>query len=789
MAWKFFSKKPKSNDHRALFMEQLIFSNRPLFIIIFGIITILLFMQMIRLRPEASFDKMIPTSHPYIKNYQNYKSELKGFGNAVRIAVETPQGDIFNPEYIDILSKINDEVFFIDGVDRGNVRSLWTPVTRWMAVTEEGYDGGPVIPENYSGKPADIEQLRLNVLRSGQIGSLVANNFKSSIIYAPLNDKNPRTNLPLDYQRFSQDLEKVREKYESKGLKIHITGFAKIAGDLIDGMYRMLLFFVLSFLLLLILLYYNSKCWRSTLVRGLSSLLAVIWQMGILSALGYGLNPFSMLVPFLMFALGVSHGIQMFNAMVHAMVDGADKLTGAKLAFRSIFIPGLSALFTDFIGFASLFVINIGVIQDIAIGASIGVVVVAFTDLMLLPVLMSYSGICKKAFDKIASEEKGQKNIVWRRLIKLIRSRRSAYALICIAGVALCMAAYIRQDLRIGDLDPGAPELRPNSRYNLDNRFMNDNFNGSSDIFIVMIKTPKGMDSRYATLVATNRLQWQLENLPCVLSTQSLASEVEKVLAGFNEGNFKWWSLTRNEQVLMNASAYVAGELVNREGSLSLLRINLRDHKAETLTKVVNIVEAFAAENNTKEVEFLLAAGNSGIEAATNIEVEKAHRMMTILVYTAVFFVCTITFRGIRPAICVLLPLYLTSVLCEAAMTMMGIGIKVATLPVIAVGVGIGVDYGIYIYNKLQYYLNSGRDLEDAYYKTLNTTGRAVTFTGIALSIGVGTWAFSSIKFQADMGILLAFMFLVNMLGALMLVPALIRILFKTDFRSTIINH
>jgi len=133
----------------------------------------------------------------------------------------------------------------------------------------------------------------------------------------------------------------------------------------------------------------------------------------------------------------------------------------------------------------------------------------------------------------------------------------------------------------------------------------------------------------------------------------------------------------------------------------------------------------------------------------------------------------------VTATICIILPLTLTSVLCQALMTYLGIGIKVATLPVIALGVGIGVDYGIYIFSKLDGYLKAGDNLHDAYFKTLQGTGKAVAFTGATLAIGVATWALSPIKFQADMGILLTFMFLWNMLGALVLLPALACFLHK----------
>ena len=112
-------------------------------------------------------------------------------------------------------------------------------------------------------------------------------------------------------------------------------------------------------------------------------------------------------------------------------------------------------------------------------------------------------------------------------------------------------------------------------------------------------------------------------------------------------------------------------------------------------------------------------------------------------------------------------------------MAKLGLGVKVATLPVIALGIGIGVDYGIYIYNKLEYFLSRGLNLKDAYFETLKTTGVAVALTGVMLALGVSTWIFSDIKFQADMGLLLTFMFLWNMFGAVVMIPALSALLVK----------
>jgi predicted RND superfamily exporter protein len=361
----------------APFMERMLFAKRPVFLGVFIIITIFLGYHMLQMKPEASFLRMIPTYHPYIKNYIAHQEDLKGLGNMVRICVVTTKGDIFTEEYMEVLKNMTDEVFFISGVNRGALKSLWTPVTRWTEVTEEGFAGGEVIPPTYNGSQQSLDQVRLNVLKSGEVGITVANDFKSSVIVAPLHDIDPETGKPIDYKYFSEKLEEIRDQFQNDDIKIHITGFAKIVGDLIDGSTRVLLFFIMAFFILLFLLWFNSRCVKSTAMRAISSMTAVFWQLGIMKLCGYGLNPYSMLVPFLMFALGVSHGIQMFNAMAQEMMHGADKLKAARLAYRQIYIPGLAALITDCIGFATLMVIRIGVIQDIAVGASIGVAVVA----------------------------------------------------------------------------------------------------------------------------------------------------------------------------------------------------------------------------------------------------------------------------------------------------------------------------------------------------------------------------------------------------------------------------
>lgn len=757
-------------------LERALFNHRRLVLLVCLVVTALLGWQATRLELNASFEKMIPSDHPFIANYLDHQQELSGLGNAVRIAVINKVGNVYDKNYLRTLQQLNDEVYLLPGVDRAFMKSLWTPSTRWVGVTEEGLEGGPVIPDGYDGSVESLEIFKRNVQRSNEIGQLVAFDQQSSIIHVPLLASYAGGH-PLDYNALAQQLESLRSKYQQQGIEIRITGFAKVVGDLIDGLRQILMFFAAAIIITAVVLYWYTRCLRSTALVMVCSLVAVVWQLGLLPLLGYELDPYSVLVPFLVFAIGMSHGAQKMNGIMQDVGRGMHRLVAARFTFRRLFLAGLTALLCDAVGFAVLMIIKIQVIQDLAVIASIGVAVLIFTNLILLPILLSYIGVTPAAAQRSLRSEQADidgvgKQAIWR-FLDLFTQRRWATVCVLVATLLAVGGYLISLHLKIGDLDSGAPELRADSRYNLDNAYLTQHYGASSDVFAVMVKTPTGGCSSYDTLQRVDNLDWQLRGLQGVESTNSLALLNRRVLVGLSEGNPKWYELVNNQSTLNMVTAGAPRGLYNEDCSLLTVSAFLTDHKADTLERVVNSVQAFAKDNDSEQTQFLLAAGSAGIEAATNIVVKQASHEMLWWVYGAVILLCLVTFRSWRAVLCAVLPLVLTSILCEALMVWLGIGIKVATLPVIALGVGIGVDYALYVMSIVLAQLRQGASLSEAYYRALLFTGKVVMLTGVTLAIGVGTWIFSPIKFQADMGILLAFMFVWNMVGALILLPAL----------------
>ncbi|MNZ11792.1 MMPL family protein [compost metagenome] len=780
------------------FFERVIFNNRILVIVACLLATVVLGFFATRLQVNASFEKMIPSSSPYIKNYLAYKSELPGLGNSIRVVVENKQGDIYNPDYLLALQKVNDTLYLIPGVDRSWMKSLWMPIVRWKEVTEEGVEGGAVMPADYDGSEASISALRRNIARAGIIGGLVANDGRSSMIVAPLLDTNPQTGEPLNYGEFSRQLEEQLRSMESDKIGIHIVGFSKLVGDLIDGLYAVMLFFGASVIIAAVFVYLYTRCLRSTLLLVGIAVAGVVWLLGLMQLLGYELDPYSILVPFLIFAIGVSHGTQKMNGILQDIGRGTHKYVAARYTFRRLFLTGLTALLCNIVGFAVLVIIDIPVIRDLALTTSIGVAVLIFTKLLLIPVALSYIGVSKKAAriaiekDRAGEENRGFLGHVWHGLDRFTE-RRWATAVIALSLGVTAIGSVVMLDLKVGDLDPGAPELRPESRYNRDNAYITAHYGLSSDQFVVIMKTSEDSCRLYQSLQTMDKLAWQLRQTEGVQTTNSLAETVRFITAGMAEGSGKWLTISRDQAITnssVDAAMISAPGITNQKCSVTPLIAYLADHKADTLNRVLKVTEDFAAQHNTaaeseQPLEFLLAAGNAGIEAATNIEVEKGIVTMYLAVYGATALLCLLTFRSWRATVVALIPLLMTTIICKALMVWLGIGLKVATLPVIAVGVGVGVDYALYLLSVQLAVQERGGSLAVAYRRSLDFTGRVVALIGLTMAAGVVTWAWSPIKFQADMGILLTFMFLWNMLGALVLIPALSHFLLNPKTTAT----
>jgi predicted RND superfamily exporter protein len=780
MAGAHHIERPDSKVAHAL--ERLIFGHRVLIVAVFVVLTAVLAVVAARgLRIDASFTKQLPLEHEYMQTFLEHQSEF-GSANRVLIALIAEDGNMFQPAFFNALKKATDEVLVMEGIDRSRVQSLFTPNVRYMEVVEDGIEAGNVVDSEFEPTPESLAKVRENILKAGIRGRLVANDFSGALISAIVLEQDA-TGKPIDPIEVARQLEeKVRENIQGADVRIatqgssvdvHMIGFAKVVGDIADGAMSVIVFALVTILLTLLAVWYYVQSLKVAVVPIVCSIVAVVWQLGTLVLLGYGIDPLGLLVPFLIFAIGVSHGVQKISAVKEAAVAGLSSMDAARQTFRQLLMPAIIALLADLVGFITILLIPVQVVQEMAVTASIGVAIVILTDLILLPVLVSW---VRWDDQYKARVEVRQARLArhWQTLAR-ITHRKPALIIIAAAALLAVFGIWKGRETPIGDTQAGVPELRPDSRYNQDSNVITTKFSIGVDILNVIVETKEPACTSHQLMTAIDNFSWKMRNVDGVQEVMSLPIVAKIAIAGWNEGSLKWRNIPREPNQLTQSTRYIETStgLLNADCNVVPVMIFLRDHKAETIERVVDAVKAWRTENTFADATFNLATGNVGVMAATNEEVKAKEYPILGWVFAAVILMCLLTFRSLLGTLLVFLPLALVSILVYAVMAIVGIGLKVNTLPMVALGAGIGVDYGIYLWSRMQEYLEAGDSVHDAYLKTMRVTGASIIFTGITLAIGVVTWVFSPLQFQADIGIMLTFMFFVNMVGAIILLPAL----------------
>ena len=875
-------------------IENLFFKYRLSILSAFVLLTIIMGFFASQLKLDAGFYKQLPSNHSFIKTFYQYEDALFGSNNLI-IAVRNTEGDIFEKDFLSKLLEVSEAVRYLPGANQASLTSLWTPNVRVLRVTEEGYEASPVIPGNIIPEDLndeEIEKIKERILTGGHVGKIVSNDFTSALIKIELTEFDSRTGEALDYIELGKLLDvEVRNQFEDEKFQIHIIGFAKMISDIASQAGNVFIFFLLAFALTVLSVYYYSKSWTLTFLPLICSLTSLIWQFGMLEILGFGLDPLAILVPFLVFAIGVSHGIQQVNQITKEIIEGQSSVYAARASFSRLLVPGTMALVTDLVGFGTLVFLPIGMIQELGITASIGVAMKIVTNLVMLPLAASYAkyneGFVIRAQRAITSRRNAMQ------FFGKMAEPRIAIITLSISSILFIYATILASDRHIGDLHAGAPELRPDAVYNQDMKDITSRFNITSDVLIVIMETPDLACRLYDVMSVQDNFHWYMENVEGVTEVISLSGVARQAASGYAEGNPKWNYVPRHDRALgfVTSIADPSTGLLNENCTILPVYIFTEDHKATTIEHVINATKEyqnkyqsldiaidfynvflppegekpypnvlvtygaeidyeaegldsviefskeewidFGYKNNfntrslgtprlnammqdtrldeidtalSREIlaarkaitnlfnenpsadaiayriddtNFRLASGTVGIMHATNEVIEESELPMMLLVYAVIVFLVFITYRDWRATICCTVPLTFATMLGYAFMDIMQIGLKISTLPVMVLAVGIGVDYAFYIYNRLQTYLKEGQDITQAFQNTFANTGAAVIFTALTLAIGVSTWSFSALKFQADMGMLLTFMFIVNMLCAMTTLPALAVVLDK----------
>ncbi|WP_322075666.1 efflux RND transporter permease subunit [Burkholderia cenocepacia] len=762
-------------------LGRLLFERRKSVIAIFLIITVIMGYSGLKLRMEAGYEKQIPTDHPYVRAMRQYADSLIA-PNRITIVLRVKNGSIWTVGALQKLYEVTQAVTYLPHVDRQGVQSLWTPNVFVNEITVEGFRADPLIPGTVTSKTlseGDVKSVRRSAEAGGFIGKLVDAQGDAAMITADLIETD-RSGKKVDYLEFNRELEsQLRSKFEDEKYEIKIIGFAKQIGDIADGASNVLVFSLIAILMTIVAVYWYSRSIILTLLPIACSLTSLIWQFGFLHLLGFGLDPLAVLVPFLVFAIGVSHGVQQINTIVRVVSRGAPIAYAAQSSFASLLIPGILSLLTAFVSFITLTLIPIPMVQELGVTAAIGVAFKIFTNLIMLPVLASFVSIDRRYCERMSylTERRSR----W--IVPLTYITKPQYAAVVLfTSVILCaLAGWFAKDRVVGTLEPGAPELKASSRFNQDSQWIGKNFDAGLDWLSIMVTSAGNACGNPVAGLVGDDLSFHLKSVPGVISVDSYARKLREFNAGYNEGYPKMALIPIDIGNYASLSMEIGRErgFSNKDCSMTAIHVYLSDHKAATIHGVIDAVKKYQGSHNIPGVEVRLAAGNAGVLAATDEELEQTEIPMMAYVYAAIIVLVLFAYRDWRAVLSCCLPLTAGTFVGYWFMDLVGIGLTVATLPVMVLSVGIGVDYAFYIYNRLQLHLSGGMAIEKAVCQSLVEVGIATVFTAITLAVGVATWIFSGLKFQADMGKLLSFMFLVNLVMAMTALPALAVLLEK----------
>ena len=760
-----------------------------------------LYYSFVHLRIQTDFFDLYPPNHPYVQLYKEYRS-MFGTANVLNIILEVRKGTIYSLETIEKINKVTKGLLEIKGVNPLQVISLTHPKLKNIHVGVFGVKVDPMVPPGSIRTEEDLQRLKEKVYSNeGVRGVYVTPDDKGTLITAGFWEEG------VNLKDLYKDIMALKAEVEDDNTEFHITGYPMLYAWIHHYSSQLLLVFLLTAIVLtgLLLLYFRS--FLGVFVPLISGVLSAVWGLGFASLMGYHIDPLVLVVPLLLSARALSHSVQSMERYHEEYVRVGDKKQAIIYAYGHLYKPAILSIVTDGLGVLTIAVASIPLMRNLAVFSSFWILSIYVSSVVLHPVLVAiFPPPRQKQRRKRQSEgtmsgtsdERDVKEIrkiterpgdrvylkVCHGLIYLTKSWRR-WAVMGLAIVILFGGGYYARSLKVGDTSAGKAILYKDHPYNIAADKLNSDFIGSSRMVVIAEGKKKGVMKDADSMRALEDLQLYAETLPEAGGSVTVTDIIKRIFRMFHEGDPKWGILpevpSHLYQTLFLLESHMAAGELDRYITIpsfkhATVTIFFQDYNNQIIKDAISGLRNYINEHNLEQLEFRLAGGILGILAAVNEEVEWSYWVNLGLIFSVTLLLCTITFRSILAALVLVIPLAVSQVLSELLMLFGGIDLNINSLPVAAVGVGVGVDYGIYVLSRLGEEYTRSKDYATAKYLAITSTGKAVVFTASTLVAGVIFWVFSSFKFQAEMGVLLAFLMIANMIGSLVLLPVLVSI-------------
>ena len=745
----------------------------------------------------TQFMELFPVKHPYVEIHKKFMDYFGGANNAV-LVLEVKKGDVFNQETLNKIIRIQDDVERIPGVNPYQIFSLASPRVVETLEIPGGYQTARLlkkVPENN----VEMMDLKTTVFTNEAYGVYVSTDLKALKLQATFIESR------IDYDALFNAFMDIIEREKDKNHRIYLAGEPVLYGWVYHHVSEIIVIFLISCAILVVLLFFfmgRQPAWWIPLV---SAVLSAIWGLGISGFFGYQFDPLIIVVPFLLTARAMSHGVQWLNRFGTEFRRLGDVREASYVTGLQLFNPCVIGVVTDACGVLIVALIPIPILQHLALLGFFWGMSVIFTVTLFNPVFVSFLPLKADAFTE---------NPHWAFLTNMMAgmakfsiTKTGKWALVTGSVVILFLGVNAFTKVPIGDTNPGSPVLWPDSHYNKSVEGINRRFSGMEQIYVQVHGSPNARVHLFLpqTLRAMDALKTYLMKKGDVVFGYSSAD----VIRSFNRlvhGNDPKYDIIPNTpmaiyQILaifyMDAAPEDIDKYMAPDGGDANVRLFLKDHKGSTLKRVIsdmkdwinspegNVVTV-SMEDPTQQipaVEFKPAGGLGGILAAANELIEKANHWLVGGILVFIFLCCTIIYRSLFAGFIFVLSLVLANFVSFWYMAVKGIGLNINTVPVVSLGVGLGVDYGLYIVSRIKELIVAGATWEKGIVDGVRSTGRAVFYQAIMMSASVYFWWFSPLRFQAEMGFLLAILMMVNMFVGVLLLPSLIH-MFKPKFIS-----
>jgi len=762
-------------------------------------ITLFFGYKVAQLKVVTVFDDLLPQGHEYIKVHNKFRS-LFGGANQITIIVQVKKGDIFNKVTLEKINYITDELYKVPAIDRFKVLSIAVKKMKNTVMDAQGFKIVPVMPR-IPQTEEEMKAFRLSIYGNEMCyGPFVSFDSKKAMITADFFEE------AIDYKVAFKELQRIRKEAEDENNIVAIAGEPMHLGYVRESIQRVNLILIGTVLIILLILYLYFKSKRGVIIPIFTAGISGIWGLGFMSLMGYNLDPLVLVLPFLISLMTARHSMQLCARFLEEYGSGKSIRASSQIIISSMFIPGLTSIITDSLGIALVAVAPIPILQKISISCAFWSIVSVIIALILTPLLLSYFPESKRLVSQLQEIEKKKEKASFldRGLPSMARwlVGKGKWVVLAVSIVVTIWGAVYAERLQVGDMIPGSTLLWPFHRYNIDslrisfampvlcplyiliegdNRLAIDNANVLKEIY----KFQRFVRDAF---IETGR----------VMFTQSIVSTFPALQFIIKEGNPNWYFFPVKDaeiksnfwQLIYDWEPGDVDKFIDTNDRYTNIVIFCRDKTGETIKLVMEKIKEYVntysdLEKKVTDVHYRLAGGAVGVQAAVNEVIDQSQMWNLIFALGGVFLCVMIQYRSIAAGLILTIPLCISNLVAFALMGIYQVGLTVSTYPVSSIGVGLGVDYGIYFLSRLVEEKKLTDDINEAIVNAIKSNGRSIVMIATTLTVGLIFWIFSSLKFQAQMGALLAVLLFLNMLGALLLVPGLVAI-FKPGFLTKI---